>query len=77
MNDTLIIVIISVAVVAIGACLILAKASARRERAWLEVIRRKDAELARSELFRKEAEQRWGELVETVSSRTDQAKAHQ
>lgn len=77
MTDTVIIALIAVAVVAIGACLILAKASARRERAWLEVVRRKDAELARSELFRKEAEWRYGDLVETVSHRTDQAKAHQ
>ena len=66
--------LIAIAVVAIGAMLILAKASARREKAWREVIRRKEEDLRRSELFRKEAEWRYGDLVETIGRRTDQAK---
>jgi hypothetical protein len=66
--------LIALGVVIGDACIILAKSSARREKAWREVVRRKDLDLARSELFRKEAEWRYGELVETVSQRTDQAK---
>jgi hypothetical protein len=45
------------------------RSSANRDKAWRNVIRRKDEDLQRAELFRKEAEYRWGELVETTGRR--------
>jgi phage gp29-like protein len=73
-NDAIIIGLIMLAVVAIVGAFTLARASARREKAWHDCIRRKEEDLRRSELFRKEAEWRYGDLVETVATRTDQAK---
>lgn len=51
MKDALVIFGIALAVVIVGACIILARASARREKMWRDMIQRRVEDAEREEMF--------------------------
>lgn len=77
MKDALIIGGIALAVVIVALVLMVCRATAKREAAWRDMIRRRAEDADRELMFMRpepDWEKRYSELVETVASRTDQTK---